>query len=98
MPHELSPKNLQDRLTISTEHFLRFKDNPGLFNNIITADETWIIYANVVRKSSWVDKNAKPATVAKGDLHLEKRMVTVFWDVEGDFFQISNTMFEWMLS
>lgn len=83
MPHQLTDKNIADRLRISTAHHKRFTANPKLFEQILTCDETWVLYENVVRKRQWVDKDVTPSPTAKAGLHPKKLLHVVFWDSKG---------------
>ena len=44
---------------------------------MITGDEKWITYENIVRKRQWVDKNQEPQPDAKANFH-GRNVVCVF--------------------
>ena len=46
------------------------------FKRIITGDEKWIVYNNVVRKRSWSKRDEPPQTTSKAELHQEKIMLS----------------------
>ena len=63
-------------------HLKRNKFDPFL-NRIITGDEKWIVYNNVVRKRPWFKRDERPETTSKAELHLKKFMLSVWWDWKG---------------
>lgn len=64
VPHELSPENLLQRMTICSSLLSRQEVDPFL-KRIVTGDEKWVLYVNVKRKNQWVDKGEKVAPTAK---------------------------------
>ncbi|XP_026301197.1 histone-lysine N-methyltransferase SETMAR-like [Apis mellifera] len=54
VPHELSQKNLDDRVVICTSLLARNKIEPFL-NRMITGDEKWITYNNIVKKRAYCE-------------------------------------------
>ena len=52
VPHELSQKNLDDRVVICTSLFAWNKIEP-ILNRMITGDEKWITYENIMRKRTY---------------------------------------------
>jgi len=52
MPHDLTVKNLMDRISICKSLLKRNKIEPFL-KRLITGNEKWITYDNNVRKRSW---------------------------------------------
>jgi len=59
MSHELTQKNLIDRISISETLLNTTKSNPFL-KQIITDDEKWVKYKNIVCKRSW-GKRGEPS-------------------------------------
>ncbi|XP_026826501.1 histone-lysine N-methyltransferase SETMAR-like [Ooceraea biroi] len=51
VPHNLTEKNLMDRISICDSLLKRNENNPFL-KQIVTGDEKWIVYKNVERKRS----------------------------------------------
>ena len=80
VPYELSQKNLDDRVVICTFLLARNKIEPFL-NRMITGDEKWITYNNIVRKRAYCEFG-KPST-SKLNLTLNKRMLCIWWDIRG---------------
>ena len=42
-----------------------------------------MMYANFKRKRQWVDKGSLPESDTKPELHQQKVMLSVWWDVHG---------------
>lgn len=82
VPHELSQKNLIDRITIS-ETLLKRNDMDPFLKQIITGDEKWIRYDNIQRKRSWSKAGNLPQTTSKPGLTKNKVMLSVWWDYKG---------------
>ena len=53
---------------------------------IITGDEKWIVYNNVVRKRSSSKRDEPPQTTLKAKLHQKKNMLSIWWDWKGVVF------------
>ena len=71
--HELTAKNLMDRVSICESLLKRNEIEPSL-KRMITADEKWITYDNNVRKRSWSKPGEALQTVAKPVLTPRKVM------------------------
>ncbi|CAK9798994.1 Histone-lysine N-methyltransferase SETMAR [Anthophora plagiata] len=82
VPHDLTEKNLMDRISIS-DSLLRRNENDPFLKRLITGDEKWILYNNVQRKRSWGKQNESPLTTAKDGLHPKKVMLCIWWDWKG---------------
>jgi len=52
MPHDLTVKNLMDRISIC-ESLLKWNEIEPFLKRLIMGDEKWIAYDNNVRKRSW---------------------------------------------
>lgn len=84
VPHQLSEANIADRLRIATELLQRLEiEGPSFFDRILTCDEKWVLYVNIVRRKEWVNKNQKTSPTAKAGLHPKKVLLCVWWDTEG---------------
>ncbi|XP_043260411.1 histone-lysine N-methyltransferase SETMAR-like [Colletes gigas] len=57
VPHNLSERNKEDRMSIATSLLSRVKIEPFLNRNV-TGDEKWVTYDNIVQKDKrqWLDK------------------------------------------
>ena len=64
VPHELSEKNKEDRVRIFTELSLRNEQSPFL-NNLVTGDESWLLFKNAKRKKVCVDPGQTPKGIPK---------------------------------
>jgi histone-lysine N-methyltransferase SETMAR len=52
-------------------------------DSFVTGDEKWVLYVNIERKRQWLKPGQKPLPVPKPGLHPQKRMLSVWWDVQG---------------
>ena len=82
VPHELTVKNLMDRVSIC-ESLLKRNEIEPFLKRIITGDEKWITYDNNVRKRSWSKPGEASQTVAKPELAPRKVTLCVWWDWKG---------------
>ena len=81
-PHDLSPTQRQKRVDICRgliEKHRRF----DWLNNFVTGDEKWVLYVSIERKRQWLKPGQKPRPTPKHGLHPQKRMLSVWWDVQG---------------
>lgn len=69
VPHELSLKNLMDRVSVCEMLKKRNEIEPFL-KKLITGDEKWIRYENLDRKRSWKRRGERPQTTSKPGLRL----------------------------
>ena len=67
VPHELTQRNLNDRITISKMLLKRNEMEPFL-KRIITGDEKWVKYENIKRKCSWLKADDPSQTKYKPGL------------------------------
>ncbi|KAL9922417.1 histone-lysine N-methyltransferase SETMAR-like [Glossina fuscipes fuscipes] len=82
LPHELSMKNLIDRISISESLLKRNEIDPFL-ERLITGDQKWITYDNKKRKRSWSKMNETVQTAAEAQLVPRKVLLFVWWDWKG---------------
>jgi [histone H3]-lysine36 N-dimethyltransferase SETMAR len=82
VPHDLSERNKLARSSICSSLLSRFK-KVNFLKQIITADEKWILYANVQRKKQWLTPGQKPQPTPKSGLHPKKIMLSIWWDYRG---------------
>ncbi|XP_012061365.1 PREDICTED: histone-lysine N-methyltransferase SETMAR-like [Atta cephalotes] len=73
VPHDLTEKNLMDRISICDSLYKCNGETPFL-KQVVTRDEKWIIYNNVERKRSWGKRN-EPLAIPKAGLHPKKVML-----------------------
>lgn len=81
VPHELSDKNKADRVQIFTELLRRNQEAPFL-ENLVTGDESWLLFKNVQRKKVCVSPGVSPKGIPK-NVHCNKVMWCVWWDKSG---------------
>ncbi|XP_045540347.1 histone-lysine N-methyltransferase SETMAR-like [Papilio machaon] len=82
VPHELSERNLMNRVLIC-DSLLRRNETEPFLKKLITGDEKWITYDKNVRKRSWSKAGQASQTVAKPGLTRNKVMLCVWWDWKG---------------
>jgi len=82
VPHELSVRNMMDRINICDPLLKRNKIDPFL-KKMITYDEKWITYDNPTKKRSWIKKGEKAQAIANLGLTRKKVMLCVWWDWKG---------------
>jgi len=84
--HELSVRNMMDRINICDTLLKRNEIEPFLkrifLKRMITSDENWITYDNLIRKRSWIKKVEKTQAIAKPGL-TRKKMILCVWDWKG---------------
>ena len=89
VPHELTVKNLMDRVFIC-ESLLKPNDvEPYFFKRMITGDETCVTYNNNVRKRSWLKPGEASQTVAKPVYWRQGRWCWVFGGIGKELFIMS---------
>ncbi|GFS68459.1 histone-lysine N-methyltransferase SETMAR [Trichonephila clavipes] len=69
VPHQLTPKNMMDRISICETLTKRNEFDPFL-KRIVTEDEKWVTYDSIVRKRSWskcreIAQTVKPGLTAR---------------------------------
>ena len=85
VPHELREVHLTARVDIC-DMLLKREENDPFLKRLITGDEKWIVYNNVVRKRSWSRSVDTRNTIAKAESHQKKVMLSVWWDFKGIVF------------
>lgn len=53
------------------------------FDQVLTEDEKWVLYVNVVRKREWRRRGEHATPTAKPGLHPKKVLFCLWWDTEG---------------
>ncbi|GFX21157.1 histone-lysine N-methyltransferase SETMAR [Trichonephila clavipes] len=79
VPHQLTPKNMMDRISIYEALAKRNEINPFL-KRMVTGDEHWVAYDNIVRKRSWSKRGEAAQTVVKPGLTFRKVLLCIWWD------------------
>ncbi|XP_072756194.1 histone-lysine N-methyltransferase SETMAR-like [Anoplolepis gracilipes] len=79
MPHELTQKNLLDRIDACDSLLKRNEIDPFL-KRIVTGDEKWVTYENKSRKRSWSNRGEPAQTIAKPGSTAKKILLCIWWD------------------
>ncbi|GFU85007.1 histone-lysine N-methyltransferase SETMAR [Trichonephila clavipes] len=74
--HQLTPKYKMDRISICEALAKRNEINPFL-ERMVTGDEKWVTYDNIVRKRSWSKRGEAVQTVAKPGLNARKVLLSI---------------------
>ena len=82
VPHKLNEIQLTKRISIC-DLLLKRNETDPLLKRIITGDEKWIVYDNVVRKRSWSKRDEPAQSTLKADIHERKVMLSFWWDFKG---------------
>jgi histone-lysine N-methyltransferase SETMAR len=82
VPHELTETNRTNRIEKCVSLLSRHKFSYFL-DRIVTCDEKWIFYDNVVRQRSWCAPGEPPLTTPKRDIHSSKLMLCIWWNMSG---------------
>ncbi|GFV50389.1 histone-lysine N-methyltransferase SETMAR [Trichonephila clavipes] len=80
--HQLTPKNMMDRISICETLAKRNEIDPFL-KLMVTGDEKWVTFYNIVRKRSWSKCSEAAQTVAKPGLSARKILLRIWWDWKG---------------
>ncbi|GFV28972.1 mariner Mos1 transposase [Trichonephila clavipes] len=77
--HQLTPKNMMDRISICKTLVKRNEIDPFLIR-MVTGNKKWITYDNFVRKQSSSKHGEDAQTVAKPGLTARKVLLCIWWD------------------
>ncbi|GFU50836.1 histone-lysine N-methyltransferase SETMAR [Trichonephila clavipes] len=79
--HQLTPKNMMDRISIC-EALAKWNEIDPFLKRV-TGDEKWVPYDNVVRKRSCPKCGEAAQTVAKPGLTARKILLCIWWEWKG---------------
>ena len=82
VPHELSQKNLDNRV-VMCKSLLAWNKIEPILNRMITGDKKWITYENIIRKRAYCEPRKPSPSTSKPNLTLNKRMLCKWWDIRG---------------
>ncbi|XP_025157458.1 histone-lysine N-methyltransferase SETMAR-like [Harpegnathos saltator] len=77
VPHELTQKNLLDRIH-ACDSLLKRNEIDPFFKRMVTGDEKWVTYENNRRKRSWSKRGEPVQTIAKPGLTANKILLCVW--------------------
>ncbi|GFV77017.1 mariner transposase [Trichonephila clavipes] len=73
---------MMDRISICEILAKRNEIDP-LLKRMVTGDEKWVTYDNIMRKRSWSKRGEAAQTVAKPGLTSRKVLLCIWWDWKG---------------
>ncbi|GFV96087.1 histone-lysine N-methyltransferase SETMAR [Trichonephila clavipes] len=82
VPHQLTPKNMMDRISIC-EALAEWNEIDPFLKRRVTEDEKWVTYDNIVQKRSWSKRGEAAQTVAKPGPTSRKVLLCIWWDSKG---------------
>ena len=82
IPHQLNEMQLTKRISICDSLLKRNETDPFL-KQILTSDEKWVAYDNIVWKRSWSKLDEPTQSTSKADIHQKKVILSVWWDFKG---------------
>jgi histone-lysine N-methyltransferase SETMAR len=82
VPHSLTERNLNQRLTTCISHLARYKKKDFLWK-IVTGDEKWIYYTNSHNKKQWSSPGQTTLATPRTNRLEKKVMLCVWWDMKG---------------
>lgn len=82
IPHRLTDDNKNCRVTICQSLLLRHNRKEFL-EDLVTGDESWVLYDNGTRLAYWLPVGEKPPQQPKFDPHSRKILLCCFWDAKG---------------
>ena len=57
--------------------------NNQWLRNLVTEDETWVLYVNHTRRRQWLSSGGTEVATPRMDINTDKVMLSVWWDVRG---------------
>lgn len=85
IPHRLTDSHKQVRVNIC-ESLLFQPYRKEFLKDLVTGDESWILYDNDARHAVWLPRDAEPPTQPKPNPHQRKHLLSVWWDAKGPIY------------
>ena len=75
-------KFLTKRISIC-DPLLKCNETDPFLKRIITDNEKWVVYDNIVLERSWKKRDEPAQSTSKAGIHQKKVMLSVWWDFKG---------------
>lgn len=82
IPHQLSASNRAARVSICQSLLLRLEQE-NFLANLVTGDESWVLYKNVTRTAHWLPYGEEPPVQPRPETHGRKVLLCCWWDAQG---------------
>ncbi|KHJ82872.1 hypothetical protein OESDEN_17433 [Oesophagostomum dentatum] len=82
IPHQLNYTHNQVRVNIC-ESLLFQPNRKEFFEDLVTHDESCILYGNIARDAVWPSCDAETPAQLKPDLRSPKHLLPFWWDTKG---------------
>uniref|UniRef100_W6NEW6 Transposase domain containing protein n=1 Tax=Haemonchus contortus TaxID=6289 RepID=W6NEW6_HAECO len=82
IPHRLTDAQKQARVNIC-ESLLFQPNRKDFLADLVTGDESWILYDYRKRTTVWLPRGVEPPTQPKPNPHQRKHLLSVWWDMRG---------------
>ena len=82
IPHDLSESNKATRMSICLS-LLHRPHRKDFLQEIVTGDESWVLYVNYTRERQWLPKGEKPDPTPKLPREVKRVLLCCWWDSEG---------------
>lgn len=81
-PHQLSSADRAVRVSVCQSLLLR-PQRKDFLANLVTGDESWILYKNNTRTAYWLPRGEEPPAQPKPETHERKVLLCCWWDARG---------------
>lgn len=91
VPHELRDSEKASRISICESLLLR-PHRKEFLRDIVTGDESWVLYVNHTRKRQWLRSGEPPPKQPKVASYEKKVLLCCWWDIQGMlYFEFRDT-------
>jgi [histone H3]-lysine36 N-dimethyltransferase SETMAR len=83
VPHRLTEINMAQRFEAASENLEMHEAGNLNLDLLLTSDQKWVLYVNVIRRKEWRRRGENATPTAKAGLHPKKVLLCFWWDTEG---------------